>query len=130
MSEILAYPIGLQDFRTLREEGYVYIDKTRYIAALIRNKARYCFLARPRRFGKSLFLSTLQCFFEGRRELFTGLDIESLDWTWESYPVLRLDLNSHSYMEQGRLDSVLDNTFRNWERKYGVDVKDDDYSQR
>ena len=130
MEHTPAYPIGIQDFKTIREEDYVYIDKTRYIADLIRKKSRYCFLARPRRFGKSLFLSTLQYFFEGRRDLFKGLDVETLDWDWESYPVLRLDLNSNSYKEQGRLDSVLDNSFRNWERKYGVDVKDNDYSQR
>ena len=130
MENIAAYPIGIQDFKTIREEDYVYIDKTRYIAELIMKKSRYCFIARPRRFGKSLFLSTLQCFFEGKRELFKGLYADSMDWDWEPYPVLRLDLNYNSYIEQGRLDSVLDNTFRVWEEKYGVEVKDDDYSQR
>ena len=120
MEQTVAYPIGLQDFRTLREEGYVYVDKTRYIAELIRNKSRYCFLARPRRFGKSLFLSTLQCFFEGRLELFKGLYVESLDWNWEAYPVLRLDLNPEEYNEKGRLDILYDNTFRKWETTYDV----------
>ena len=115
MEKTQAYPIGLQDFRTLREEGYIYVDKTRYITELIRKKSRYCFLARPRRFGKSLFLSTLQCFFEGRRELFEGLDVESLDWDWEPYPVLRLDLNRDGYKAKGELDGVYDNTFRKWE---------------
>ena len=71
----MVYPIGLQDFKTLLEEGYVYIDKTIYVAELIRNKSRYFFLERPRRFGKSLFLSTLQCFFGGQQELFKGLDV-------------------------------------------------------
>ncbi|MBD5276031.1 MAG: ATP-binding protein [Bacteroides sp.] len=120
MEKTQAYPIGLQDFRTLREEGYIYVDKTRYITELIRKKSRYCFLARPRRFGKSLFLSTLQCFFEGRRKLFEGLDVESLDWDWEPYPVLRLDLNRDGYKAKGELDGVYDNTFRKWEAQYGV----------
>ena len=116
----MAYPIGLQDFRTLREEDYVYVDKTRYIAKLIRNKSRYCFLARPRRFGKSLFLSTIQCFFEGRRELFKGLDVETLDWDWQPYPVLRLDLNPEEYNERGGLDILYNDTFKKWEEEYGI----------
>ncbi|MDE6510642.1 MAG: ATP-binding protein, partial [Muribaculaceae bacterium] len=120
MEQTLAYPIGLQDFKTLREEDYVYVDKTRYIAELIRNKSRYCFLARPRRFGKSLFLSTLQCFFEGRRELFKGLDIETLDWDWQAYPVLRLDLNPEEYKERGGLDVLYNDTFQKWEEEYGI----------
>ncbi|MDE6636835.1 MAG: ATP-binding protein [Muribaculaceae bacterium] len=120
MVNIEAYPIGIQDFKTIREENYVYIDKTRYIAELIRSKSRYCFLARPRRFGKSLFLSTLECFFEGRRDLFNGLYAESMDWNWEHYPVLRLDLNSNSYSEPGRLDSFLDNIFKKWETEFDI----------
>ncbi len=122
MAETVAYPIGLQDFNTLRNENYVYIDKTQYIEQLIKTKPRYCFLARPRRFGKSLFLSTLQCFFEGKRDLFKGLYIDSMDWEWEEYPVLRLDLNYNSYEESGQLDSVLNTTFTAWEEKYGVVV--------
>ena len=116
----MEYPIGLQDFRTIREENYVYIDKTAYIENLIRKKSRYCFLARPRRFGKSLFLSTLQYFFEGRRDLFKGLSIDSMEWDWISYPVLRLDLNTDSYEKPGRLDTLLDNIFRKWEKEYDV----------
>ena len=130
MEKTQAYPIGLQDFRTLREEGYIYVDKTRYITELIRKKSRYCFLARPRRFGKSLFLSTLQCFFEGRRELFEGLDVESLDWDWEPYPVLRLDLNRDGYKAKGELDGVYDNTFRKWEAQYGVGDIAESFSAR
>ena len=130
MEKTQAYPIGLQDFRTLREESYIYVDKTRYITELIRKKSRYCFLARPRRFGKSLFLSTLQCFFEGRRELFEGLDVESLDWDWEPYPVLRLDLNRDGYKAKGELDGVYDNTFRKWEAQYGVGDIAESFSAR
>ncbi|MDE6561462.1 MAG: AAA family ATPase [Muribaculaceae bacterium] len=108
MENTATYPIGIQDFKTIREENYVYIDKTRYIVDLIGKKNRYCFLARPRRFGKSLFLSTLQCFFEGKRELFKGLAVDSMKWDWEPYPVLRLDLNRERYKEIGKLDVVYD----------------------
>ncbi|MDE6697722.1 MAG: ATP-binding protein [Muribaculaceae bacterium] len=115
----IKYPIGQQDFRTLRNLDYLYIDKTKYIEKILHG-GQYFFLARPRRFGKSLFLSTLQCFFEGERELFKGLFIDSVDWNWESYPVLRLDLNTDSYSERGHLDSLLDNIFKKWENKYEV----------
>ncbi len=120
MAEMTGYPIGLQDFNTLRKENYIYIDKTQYIEQLIESKSRYCFLARPRRFGKSLFLSTLQCFFEGKRELFKGLSVDSMNWDWEEFPVLRLDLNSDDYQEQGLLDIILNNIFSKWETKYNI----------
>lgn len=130
MEEIrIKYPIGQQDFKTLRKLGYLYIDKTQYIERILQS-GQYFFLARPRRFGKSLFLSTLRYFFEGERELFKGLFIDSIDWDWEEYPVLRLDLNSNSYDEPGKLDSVLNNSFNEWEEKYGIVEKDKDYSQR
>ncbi len=124
------YPIGQQDFKILRERGLLYIDKTEYIKRLLDDGAQYFFLARPRRFGKSLFLSTLRYFFEGQRELFKGLYIDSTDWDWEPYPVLKIDLNTDKYVETGMLDGVLDNIFRDWEMKYEIDVKDIDYSQR
>ena len=124
------YPIGQQDFKNLRERSLLYIDKTEYIRKIVDDGGQYFFLARPRRFGKSLFLSTLRYFFEGQRDLFKGLYIDSTDWDWESYPVLRLDLNTDRYAEQGKLDGVLDRLFRGWEEKYGVEVKDEDYSQR
>ncbi len=120
MAEMTGYPIGLQDFNTLRKENYIYIDKTLYIEKLIESKSRYSFLARPRRFVKSLFLSTLQCFFEGKRELFKGLHVDSMKWNWEEYPVLSLDLNTEDYQEQGLLDIILDYTFRKWEVKYDI----------
>ncbi len=124
------YPIGQQDFKTLREGNALYIDKSAFVAKIVESQSKYYFLARPRRFGKSLFLSTLQYFFEGKRELFKGLYIDSTDWSWEPYPVLRLDLNSDSYEDLGILDGVLDNIFRKWEKKYDIDVKDSEYSQR
>ena len=124
------YAIGQQDFKTLRRDDAFYVDKTVFVEKIVRSKTKYYFLARPRRFGKSLFLSTLRYFFEGRRELFKGLYIDSTDWDWKSYPVLHLDLNSDRFAEQGKLEKVLDNLFREWERKFEIDVKDDDYSQR
>ncbi len=129
MAYSIKYPIGEQDFKSLREMGFIYIDKTHYIKKIV-DGAKYIFLARPRRFGKSLFLSTLRYFFEGRRELFKGLYIDSTDWEWAEYPVLKLDLNTSRFDEPGMLEPVLDNMFRVWEEKYGVDVKDADYSQR
>lgn len=124
------YAIGQQDFSVLRERGSFYVDKTLYIEKIITNSTQYWFLARPRRFGKSLFLSTLRYFYEGRRELFQGLYIDSVDWDWEPYPVLRLDLNTEKYKEEGLLDGVLDNYLRNWEQEYGVEVIGDSLSVR
>ncbi|MDE5808306.1 MAG: AAA family ATPase [Muribaculaceae bacterium] len=129
-TEMRGYPIGQQDFKTLRERGAIYVDKTEFIHKIVESGSQYYFLARPRRFGKSLFLSTLKYFFEGRRELFKGLYIDSTGWEWEEYPVLHLDLNRDRYAEKGKLDDVLDRLFREWEERYGVEVKDSAYSQR
>lgn len=124
------YPIGQQDFRNLREGDAIYVDKTSYVEKIARSNSRYYFLARPRRFGKSLFLSTLRYFFEGKWELFKGLYIDSADWDWQPYPVLRLDLNINRYDEPGLLDRVLDNLFREWEAEYEVKYRGDDLSSR
>ena len=120
MAETVKYPIGEQDFKSLIEMGCLYVDKTQYIDRIIGSGHKYYFLARPRRFGKSLFLSSLQYFFEGRRDLFKGLYIDSTDWNWEVYPVLRLDLNTEKYEVPGLLDSLLDNTFKKWEKEYDI----------
>lgn len=93
-------PIGIQDFPSLREEGYLYVDKTRFVHKLA-TEGRVYFLSRPRRFGKSLLLSTLGAYFEGRKELFEGLAIASLEKDWIEYPVIRIDLNAKEYI-QGR----------------------------
>ncbi len=116
------YAIGQQDFKTLREDDALYIDKTAFVAKIARSKTKYYFLARPRRFGKSLFLSTLRYFFEGQRDLFKGLYIASTDWDWSPYPVLHLDLNRNKFEEKGILDGVLENQFKEWEEKYDVKV--------
>ena len=130
ITEDIAYPIGEQDFKSLREMGCVYIDKTMYIEKILRQRTKYLFFARPRRFGKSLFLSTLRYFFEGERHLFQGLHIDSFDWDWQAYPVLYLDLNTDRFLQPGKLEGVLNTLFRNWERKYEIDEISDDYSQR
>ena len=117
----LKYPIGQQDFRNLRVEDALYVDKTSYVEKIVNSSSRYYFLARPRRFGKSLFLSTLRYFFEGKRELFRGLHIDSTDWDWQPYPVLYLDLNVERYADEGAFESVIDNILRRWEAEYGVD---------
>ncbi len=130
MNRTLKYPIGEQDFQLLREAGNVYVDKTLYIERLITSGTKYYFLARPRRFGKTLFLSTLQCFFEGKRKLFKGLYADSIAWDWKEYPVLRLDLNTERYTGSGKLQAALDRILREWEERYDVDVKDADASQR
>ena len=130
MSDYVTYAVGQQDFRNIREAGSVYIDKTQFIEKIIRQNNQFMFLARPRRFGKSLFLSTLRYFFEGKRELFKGLSVDSLDWDWQPYPVLYLDLNPNRYDIEGKLEAVLNGLFRDWEKKYGIDFVDLDYSQR
>ncbi|MDE6422443.1 MAG: ATP-binding protein [Muribaculaceae bacterium] len=130
MDESQIYAIGQQDFSVLREDGAPYVDKTTFIEKLVRSNTKYYFLARPRRFGKSLFLSTLRYFFEGKRELFKGLYIDSFDWDWAPYPVIYIDLNRERYAEEGKLDDVLVKIFSGLEMKYGVEVKDSNLSQR
>ncbi len=119
---IIEYPIGQQDFKALREGNYIYVDKTRYLEYFVK-PGKYFFLARPRRFGKSLFLSTLQYFFEGRRELFRGLYAETMDWDWDEYPVLHLDLNTDRFAGRESFSYVLNTLFEQWEHKYGLDTE-------
>lgn len=129
MAKKVKYPIGDQDFKSIREMGFLYVDKTEYIEKIL-DGSKYLFLARPRRFGKSLFLSALRYFFEGKRELFKGLYIDSIDWDWQEYPVLKLDLNTHRYEEQGLLDKTLDNQFKKFEEIYGIKETADTLSDR
>ncbi|MBM6962077.1 AAA family ATPase, partial [Bacteroides caecigallinarum] len=88
----MKYPIGIQNFEEIREGGYLYIDKTDMMFDLVDN-GKYYFLSRPRRFGKSLLISTLETYFSGKREMFEGLKIAELEKEWTEYPVLHLDLN-------------------------------------
>lgn len=117
MNEIL-YPIGIQNFEKLRKEGYLYIDKTAMIYRLV-NLGTYYFISRPRRFGKSLLISTLEAYFQGKRELFDGLAIAELEKDWNVYPVLHLDLNIGKYNTPGELDAILNDTLVGWEELYG-----------
>lgn len=90
MKEIRKYPVGMQTFSKIREGNYVYVDKTKYIVHMLENGSQYVFLSRPRRFGKSLFVSTLQAYYEGRKELFEGLALGDYEKNWVKHPVLHL----------------------------------------
>ncbi len=125
----MLYPIGIQNFEDLRRNGYVYVDKTSHIYHLT-STGKYFFLSRPRRFGKSLLVSTMEAYFSGRKDLFKGLAMEQLEKDWIEYPVLHLDLNSGRYMSPEDLDVVLDQHLNNWEAQYGVVRKYDDCSAR
>ena len=114
----MKYPIGIQNFQSLRQDSYFYIDKTEMIFQLVKT-GRYYFLSRPRRFGKSLLVSTLEAYFEGKRELFQGLAMERLEQEWVTYPVLHLDLNIDKYDTPESVDRMLNNSLAEWEQLYG-----------
>ncbi|MCH5216950.1 MAG: ATP-binding protein [Muribaculaceae bacterium] len=118
---MLKYPLGLSDFKGIRQDRYYYIDKTAYIKTLIEN-GKFYFLGRPRRFGKSLFLSTMEYFFRGERALFEGLNITSYDWNWEEYPVIHIDLGPKNYRSEESIYERLDEVLEDYEVKYGVEL--------
>ena len=93
------YPIGIQNFEKIRKDGYLYVDKTALIHQLV-TTGSYYFLSRPRRFGKSLLISTLEAYFQGKKELFKGLAMEQLEQKWTVHPVLHLDLNTEQHVTQ------------------------------
>lgn len=115
----MKYPIGIQTFDRIREDGYVYVDKTRLIYSMTHEGTVY-FLSRPRRFGKSLLLSTLKNYFLGRRELFEGLEISKLEKEWKTYPVFHVDFGLGNYARTDSLDNVLNSYISEWERTYHV----------
>ena len=115
----MKFPIGIQNFESLRNDNYVYVDKTALIYKLA-DTGRYYFLSRPRRFGKSLLVSTLEAYFSGKKELFRGLAIENLEKDWEEYPILHLDLNTAKYDSTDALLNVLNDVLSNWETSYGT----------
>lgn len=117
MSSTLKYPVGVQSFEVLREDGFLYVDKTALIYKLAQQ--HICFLCRPRRFGKSLTISTLEAYFTGKRALFDGLQIMSLETEWKQYPVFHLDFNGTQYRSNADLIAVLDSNLQKWERIYG-----------
>ena len=110
-------PIGIQSFEKLRRENYVYIDKTEIMYRLVSTSNPY-FLSRPRRFGKSLLLSTMEAYFLGKRDLFKGLAIERLETEWNTHAVLHLDLNAEKYDSPERLHDMLERQLRGWEKTY------------
>lgn len=125
----MKYPIGIQSFEKIRTNGYVYIDKTEYIYKMVQEGSAY-FLSRPRRFGKSLLVSTLEAYFKGKRELFEGLDIEKEEREWKVYPVLHIDLNAETYSEPSDIKTVLERHLNAWEDKYGRDTREQTLSDR
>ena len=115
----MKYPIGIQSFDQIIEEGYVYVDKTDIIHRLV-NEGKIYFFSRPRRFGKSLLVSTLKNYFLGRKELFKGLAINSLESEWTVYPVFHLDFNGSNFIEKGVLEKRLHTYVKDWESEYGL----------
>lgn len=116
----MKYPIGIQNFEQIREDGYAYIDKTALVYDLVTNGKIY-FLCRPRRFGKSLLVSTLKCYFEGKKELFKGLAIDGLEKEWKQYPVFHIDFNGINFTDAGMLDKTLLGFVERQEKTYGRD---------
>ena len=117
---IRKYPIGIQTFSKIREEGCIYIDKTEHIYKLTHSSSNYIFLSRPRRFGKSLLTSTLRAYFEGRKELFKGLAIEKLETEWNQYPVIHLDLSLAKHSERENLIRYLHSFLEENEIRLGI----------
>lgn len=115
----MIYPIGIQNFEKIRTEDFLYVDKTAEIYKLAK-EGRYYFLSRPRRFGKSLLVSTMEAYFSGRKELFSGLAIEKLEAEWKQHPVLHLDLSGVSYTDESVLERVLSDKLAKWETLYGA----------
>ncbi len=118
----MLYPIGIQNFANIRESGYVYVDKTDLVHRLV-TTGKYYFLSRPRRFGKSLLVSTLESYFQGKKELFQGLAVESLEKDWNAYPVLHLDLSGKTYNSMDDLEVRLDRHLSQWEALFGFEKR-------
>ena len=118
MEQERVLPVGIQSFEVLRSQGYLYVDKTTMMYRLAATSIPY-FLSRPRRFGKSLLLSTFKAYFEGRKDLFEGLAISKLETEWETYPILYLDLNAEKYESVAYLEAILSRNIDVWENLYG-----------
>lgn len=125
----MKYPIGIQTFEQIINGGFVYVDKTELVYRLVNNGKVY-FLGRPRRFGKSLLLSTLEAYFQGRKELFKGLAIDALEQEWKQYPVFHLDFNTGNYLNDGTLEAGIKDKLSDWEKLYGLVNDNPDLAQR
>ncbi len=121
MAANIKYPIGIQNFDEIVRDGYLYVDKTAIIYRLVKER-KYIFLSRPRRFGKSLLLSTIGAYFQGKRHLFKGLAIENLETEWMEHPVLRIDLTGRTYESAEDLHNGLSATLERWEAIYGLEA--------
>ena len=122
-------PIGIQSFEYIRNQGFLYVDKTALIYKMA-TMGKPFFLSRPRRFGKSLLLSTIEAYFQGKRELFKGLAIEKLETDWLEYPVLHLDLNAEKYTSIEALTYILERHINGWEDTWGKDTRENSLSDR
>ena len=129
MDQAIVYPVGEQSFENLRNRGKLYVDKTELIYRLI-TEGDYYFLSRPRRFGKSLLVSTLEAYFLGRKELFAGLAMGRLEKDWTQHPVLHVDFSRDNFAAQGVLEKTLNTILGNWERVYGREADDDTSAAR
>ena len=125
----MKYPIGIQSFDRIREDGYVYVDKTALIYELV-SKGTIYFLSRPRRFGKSLLISTLENYFLGRKELFRGLAIDALEKEWKEYPVFHIDFNGKNFTSPMELKETIETFIAKCEEKYGKDELANTYGDR
>ncbi len=128
-NEDMNYPIGIQTFKDIRTADFAYVDKTAYVYRLV-TKGKCYFLSRPRRFGKSLLLSTLKAYFQGKKELFEGLAIAQLEKEWKQYPVLHIDLNAEQYNTPEALNSTLNLSLLHWEKLYGIGEGEDTIAKR
>ena len=124
------YPLGIQTFEEIIKNNLLYIDKTEYVYRMTHSGGKHYFLARPRRFGKSLLVSTLQSYFEGKKGLFKGLAIEKLEQEWTEYPVLHFDMSGGKHMEKEQLERYIGFILENEERKWGIDHPQIDANNR
>ncbi|MBQ1794972.1 MAG: AAA family ATPase, partial [Treponema sp.] len=122
-------PVGIQDFEKLREEGYLYVDKTDAIYNLVHSGSSY-FFARPRCFGKTLLLSVIEAYFKGRKDLFEGLKIEKLEEEWQEYTVLKIDFSTDVYSTEGALEVTINTFLAEQEQRYGKHEERTTYAKR
>ena len=114
------YPIGIQTFERIRKENWFYVDKTEYVYWMTHTSGTYFFLSRPRRFGKSLLVSTFKSYFEGRKDLFEGLAIEKMETEWNEYPVLHFDMSRGKHRDKDQLEEYLNYILEDQEKKFGI----------
>ena len=120
----MKYPIGIQSFEQIVEDGYIYIDKTDLVYRLT-HEGKIYFLSRPRRFGKSLLVSTLKNYYQGHKELFKGLAIEKLEKEWNVHPIFHVDFNGGNFTNASELEGALKEYMERWEKEYGLATNED-----